>query len=140
MPLSSLGLLLVIIAAGEANMHSAQSLTFNLADPSQQWHFAGTNIANATKDKAHDVPGIWVQEEAGPNHWIRPASRATSEDGQLAVLTTEAFTTFNVSFDFTLGLPCAGAPTCEFEVWGTAAFVFGAIDSQHFKMLEFPCE
>ena len=130
--LVALGLLASV--TGEAR----SALTFSLADPSQ-WHFAGTNIANATKDNpGTDVPGIWVQEEAGPNHWIRPESKATSEDGQLAVLTTEAFTTFNVSFDFTLGLPCADTPTCEFEVWGTAAFVFGATDSQHFKMLEFP--
>ena len=101
---------------------------------------AGTNIANATKEKARDVPGLWVQEEAGPIKWIRPESKATSEDGQLAVLTTSAFTAFNVSFEFTLGLPCSDTPVCEFEVWGTAAFVFGATDSQHFKMLEFPCK
>ena len=132
---------ITLAAANAAVPELKTTLTFSLADPSQ-WHYAGTNIANATKDKGLDVPGIWTQALGpgidGPTKWILPASKATSEDGQLAVLTTQAFTTFNVSFDFTLGLPCGDTPVCEFEVWGTAAFVFQATDSQHFTMLEFP--
>jgi hypothetical protein len=94
------------------------SVTFSLTgDAKADWFFAG----QAQK---------WVEEEG--SGWIVPDKMTTPEDGNLAVLTKPAFSTFNVSLDFIVG---QGA---DAECWSTAAFVFQATDAQHYKMIEFP--
>ena len=100
-----------------------KTVTFGFADPSD-WFFA------STLKEGKRVVRKWLEEPQ--TGWLRPESMTTPEDGDLAVLTTAAFATFDASFDFVVGQGPAA------ECWSTAAFVFGAKSAQDFWTVEFP--
>ena len=112
-----------VAGADEPEAGANKTVTFGFADPSD-WFFA------STLKEGKRVVRKWLEEPQ--TGWLRPESMATPEDGDLAVLTTAAFATFDASFDFVVGQGPAA------ECWSTAAFVFGAKSAQDFWTAEFP--
>jgi hypothetical protein len=110
------------------------TLKFSItSDTAIDWHFVGGGAASAPVGTGTFSP--WLQEPELTGGWLRPSSMATPEDGQLAIHTVSAFTTFNVSFEFIMG-QSPGPAFC----WSTAAFVFQATDAQHYRTFEFPSQ